>query len=221
MPSILTCAANQVRGGVFCGPKEVNKVFSVTIPRHNVNYTHMVINGLLKYTLAGKTTASINHSLRKPSSIRRGVGRVGTMKSKLLISPTYVKALREQSAYKSNRKTLNAARSFCRGIILGGGVLLSISFLVIIGAALDKGGQSWLIMSLVVAAPVVLISLFIAWVVLNNWFEKINMEFDNADNQFVISQLTYESMAQTLFEDSTRPLPGDATIHHPPGYDGF
>jgi len=76
-------------------------------------------------------------------------------------------------------------------------------------------------MSLVVAAPVVLISLFIAWVVLNNWFEKINMEFDNADNQFVISQLTYESMAQTLFEDSTRPLPGDATIHHPPGYDGF
>ena len=70
MPSILACAADQMHDGVFCGPKEVYKVFSVAIPSHNANYTHMVINGLLKYTLAGKTTASINHSLRKPSSIR-------------------------------------------------------------------------------------------------------------------------------------------------------
>jgi len=60
-------------------------------------------------------------------------------------------------------------------------------------------------MWLVVAGIVVLILLFIAWVALNNWFEKINMEFDNADNQFVISQLTYESMTQTLFEDSALP----------------
>ena len=51
-------------------------MLSVAIPSHNANYAHMVINGLLKYALAGKTTASINHSLRKPSSIRRGVGRV-------------------------------------------------------------------------------------------------------------------------------------------------
>ena len=57
----------------------------------------------------------------------------------------------------------------------------------------------------ILAGVVVLILLFIAWVVLNNWFEKINMEFDNADNQFVISQLTYESMTQTLFEDSGLP----------------
>jgi hypothetical protein len=77
VPSILACTADQVRGGVFCGPKEVYKVLSVAIPSHNANYAHMVINGLLKYALAGKTTASINHSLRKPSSIRRGVGRVG------------------------------------------------------------------------------------------------------------------------------------------------
>jgi len=52
VPSILACAADQVRGGVFCGPKEVYKMLSVAIPRHNVNYTHMVINGLLKYTFA-------------------------------------------------------------------------------------------------------------------------------------------------------------------------
>ena len=62
-------------------------------------------------------------------------------------------------------------------------------------------------MLFIVAGIVVLILLFIAWVALNNWFEKINMEFDNADNQFVISQLTYESMTQTLFEDSG--LPGE------------
>ena len=52
---MLNCAANQVRAGVFCGPKEVCKVFSVAIPSHNANYTHMVINGLLKYTLVGET----------------------------------------------------------------------------------------------------------------------------------------------------------------------
>jgi hypothetical protein len=80
--SILTCAADQVCGGVFCGPKELCKVFSVAIPRHNANYIHMVINGLLKYTLAGKTTTSINHSLRKPSSIRQGVGRVAAYEKK-------------------------------------------------------------------------------------------------------------------------------------------
>jgi hypothetical protein len=124
------------------------------------------------------------------------------MKRKPLISPTYVKALREQSAYKSNRETSKAAISFCRGIILAGGTLLSISLLVMMITAGNGAGR---IMLFIVAGIVVLILLFIAWVALNNWFEKINMEFDNADNQFVISQLTYESMTQTLFEDSGLP----------------
>jgi hypothetical protein len=124
------------------------------------------------------------------------------MKRKPLISPTYVKALREHSAYKSNRETSKAALSFCRGVMLAVGIILSISLLFMLVAA-DNGvdGIWWYIL----AGVVVLILLFIAWVALNNWFEKINMEFDNADNQFVISQLTYESMTQTLFEDSGLP----------------